>query len=62
MTATEKLNALACEFARQKDIVTEQYNSLAAATILMAKWGETRFVDAVSREAKARAIKAMQLS
>ncbi len=32
------------------------------ATALMAKWEETSFIEAVAREAKARAIKALEIT
>lgn len=58
MTAIEKLNEMAREFAKQKDIVVEEYNTIEKAHKLMKKWNETRFVDAVSQEAKSRAVAA----
>ncbi len=62
MSGIEALNALAVEFNRQKRIVAEECGTMAKAAALMAKWEETSFIEAVAREAKSRAIKALEIT
>ena len=60
MTAVQKLNAM-CEVVRKHEAdVKHECRTLAAASALMAKWGESHLNDAISREAKSRALPAMK--
>lgn len=55
MSAAEKLTAMMVVFRRHEAIVQAETRTMSAAAALMAKHSESRLVDAVSREAKARA-------
>lgn len=59
--AVQMLYKMAAERAKQEEIVNRECDTLEGATALMKKWGESRLVDAIYRESKSRAIKALGL-
>jgi hypothetical protein len=59
MSAAEQLQQLAAEVAKHRGIVDKECSGMAEGMALMKKWEERRLVDAITREAKARALVAL---